>query len=119
VEGRSSSFSVARPKPAAEASPVPRPAAAGGVAYGSLKQFQQRVELYRGSISTVYRATCVASGGRVILKAYHKPKMAAKHLYKLDREVAAMEALRGPHVAELIARFEDADAIYLARARAA
>lgn len=37
--------------------------------------YTQHIELYRGSVSTVYRAVDEATGARVILKCYHKNKM--------------------------------------------
>lgn len=43
--------------------------------YTSAAQFTQRLELYRGSVSTVYRAMDEFTHRRVILKCYHKTKM--------------------------------------------
>lgn len=54
-----------------------------------------------------------ATGARVILKCYHKKKMADKHYHKLEREIRAMVALRGPYVADLYGWFTDGDAIWL------
>ncbi|GLC63752.1 hypothetical protein PLESTF_000070200 [Pleodorina starrii] len=70
----------------------------------------------RCSVSTVYK--CLLSGGKaVVIKTYHKGKMADKHFHKLEREVAAMRALcrevgkKG--VVQLLDTYEDAQGIYL------
>ncbi|KAL6766001.1 kinase-like domain-containing protein, partial [Haematococcus lacustris] len=57
----------------------------------SIAQYSQKVELYRGSVSTVYKALDDVTGTKVILKCYHKKKMQAKHYNKLDREIKAMD----------------------------
>jgi serine/threonine protein kinase len=54
----------------------------------------------------VYKASCIATQTKVIIKAYHKPKMQPKHHHKLQREISAMRALNGPYVAELFSTFE-------------
>ena len=47
------------------------------------------------SISTVLKALCQETGGRVIIKAYHKSKMHPKHFHKLQRELYCMRVLKG------------------------
>ena len=64
-------------------------------------------------MSTVYKGVCATSGARVIIKAYHKPRLGAKHYHKLGREVAAQAVLHGAYVADLYGTFEDAGAVYL------
>ncbi|KAF6256038.1 kinase-like domain-containing protein [Scenedesmus sp. NREL 46B-D3] len=83
------------------------------VKYDSIGQFSQRVELYRGSVATVFKAVCIASNLKVIIKAYYKQKMHPKHIHKLNREMQAMRALNGPYVAEFYASFEDAQCVYI------
>ncbi|PNH12120.1 Serine/threonine-protein kinase 36 [Tetrabaena socialis] len=94
---------------------------------GGKYHFCKRVELYRGSVSTVYkcqllgRAGSAEGAGSVVVKTYHKAKMAEKHLHKLEREIAAMRALSrgsgggggGAGVVQLLDTFEDANAVYL------
>ena len=41
------------------------------------------------SVSTVYKAVEDASGASMVIKSYHKKKMAEKHYHKLEREVGA------------------------------
>lgn len=86
---------------------------APAVTYNNISQFSQKVELYRGSVSTVYKASCVSTQSKVIIKAYHKSKMHPKHHHKLHREIAAMRSLNGPYVAQLYATFEDPNCIYI------
>ena len=88
----------------------PPPAPPPPLRYTRLSQFTHRVEIYRGAVSAVHRAACARTGARVVLKCYHRAAMTERHRHKLGREVAAMRALRGPHVASLLARFDDAEA---------
>lgn len=81
--------------------------------YTSVTQFSQKVELYRGSVATVYKGLCIESNIKVIIKAYHKHKMHLKHHHKLKREILAMKALSGPLVAQIYSTFEDANNIYI------
>ena len=97
---------------AAAAAPF-APAPQARVRYESVGQFAQKVELYRGGTSTVLKGVCLETGGRVIIKAYHKAKMHPKHFHKLQRELAAQRCLRGPYVAEIYGSFEDAACVYL------
>ncbi|KAG2442861.1 hypothetical protein HXX76_002940 [Chlamydomonas incerta] len=53
---------------------------------------KSRVELYKGSVSTVFKCQLVG-GSAVVVKQYHKAKMQDKHFHKLAREVEAMRAL--------------------------
>lgn len=85
--------------------------------YHSANQFSAKVELYRGSVSTVYKAVHDATGARVILKCYHKKKMHEKHYHKLEREIRVMVAMRGPYVAELYGWFSDEESIWLVSLR--
>lgn len=39
--------------------------------------------------------------------------MQAKHYHKLDREIQAMQLMRGPYVAELYCWFQDDDSVWL------
>eukprot|EP00798_Chlamydomonas_sp_ICE-L_P017650 gene17650-23995_t len=82
-------------------------------AYTSIRQFSHKVELYRGSVSTVYKAMDSNASIPVVVKAYHKKKMAEKHYHKLEREVKTMMLMTGPYVAELYSCFADDDNIYL------
>ncbi|GLI68845.1 hypothetical protein VaNZ11_013388, partial [Volvox africanus] len=77
---------------------------------------KKKIELYKGSISTVYK--CLLTGGKpVVIKTYHKAKMAEKHFHKLGREIAAMRALcrevgkKG--VVQLLDTFDDTSGIYI------
>lgn len=89
-------------------------AAAEKIVYSSISQLSNLVELYKGSISTVYRAKCVASGVRVVLKIYHKEKMTPKQMHKLKREVEIQILVRDcPYVCQLLAVFEDDTKKYL------
>eukprot|EP00877_Chromochloris_zofingiensis_P008085 jgi/Chrzof1/352/Cz01g12180.t1 len=83
------------------------------IKYDSVSQFSHKVDLYRGSVSTVYKAVCNTTSNKVIIKAYHKHKMHPKHFHKLHREIQAMRALNGPYVAEFYSTFEDAQCIYI------
>lgn len=65
------------------------------------------------SVATVFKAVCVATNLKVILKAYYKQKMHPKHFHKLHREIQAMKALNGPYVAEFYATFEDPQCVYI------
>ena len=73
-----------------------------------MSQFKHLVEIYAGSISTVYKGVCVASGLRVVVKAYHKAKMTPKQVHKLEREIDIQQRVQGcPFVCQLLATFED------------
>lgn len=65
------------------------------------------------SVATVYKAVCMATNNKVIIKAYFKQKMHPKHHHKLAREIDAMKMLDGPYIAQLYAHFEDTQCIYL------
>ncbi|KXZ56673.1 hypothetical protein GPECTOR_1g606 [Gonium pectorale] len=83
---------------------------------GGKYNFQKKIELYKGSVSTVYK--CLLTGGApVVVKMYHKGKMAEKHLHKLEREIAIMRALGRTgshgHIVQLLDTFEDTQAVYL------
>ncbi|KAA6418559.1 MAG: aurora-like kinase [Trebouxia sp. A1-2] len=77
------------------------------VEYTSNAQFQNRVELYRGSISTVYKALCSTSKDTVIIKAYEKAKMKTKNFLRMEREIKLMRCLVGEGLAQLYGVFED------------
>ncbi|CAK0786186.1 hypothetical protein CVIRNUC_009399 [Coccomyxa viridis] len=82
--------------------------------YTSIGQFQQQVELYRGSISTVYKAVCTATQTPVIIKAYEKSRMKPKNHARLEREVRLMQHLGGAEsMVDLYAVFEDITHKYL------
>eukprot|EP00879_Flechtneria_rotunda_P023005 GHRR01024316.1.p1 GENE.GHRR01024316.1~~GHRR01024316.1.p1 ORF type:complete len:327 (+),score=110.61 GHRR01024316.1:681-1661(+) len=83
------------------------------IKYDSVSQFSQKVELYRGSVATVFKAVCIATNLKVIIKAYYKQKMHPKHFHKLHREIAAMKMLNGPYVSEFYATFEDSQCVYI------
>jgi serine/threonine protein kinase len=61
----------------------------------------------------VFKAVCIASNLKVIIKACYKQKMHPKHFHKLNREMQAMRALNGPYVAEFYASFEDTQCVYI------
>lgn len=89
-------------------------AAVEKITYNSISQLSNLVELYKGSISTVYRAKCVASGARVVVKMYHKDKMTGKQMHKLKREIDIQTLVRDcPYVCQLLADFEDDAKKYL------
>eukprot|EP00892_Ulva_mutabilis_P000440 jgi/Ulvmu1/10397/UM061_0081.1 len=89
-------------------------AAAEKITYSSISQLSNLVELYKGSISTVYRAKCVESGARVVVKMYHKEKMTPKQMHKLKREIDIQTLVRDcPYVCQLLAHFEDEEKKYL------
>jgi len=76
--------------------------------YDKNSVFHQRVELYRGSVSVVYKAVCAATTKTVIVKAYKTHKMSPKQLHKAKREIALMQALRSdPGVVRYLGHFED------------
>ena len=84
-------------------------APARGVDYTRISQFKHLVEIYAGSISTVYKGVCVATGLRMVVKVYHKAKMTAKQVHKLAREIDIQQRVQGcPFVCQLLATFEDA-----------
>ncbi|GFR41246.1 hypothetical protein Agub_g1920 [Astrephomene gubernaculifera] len=83
---------------------------------GGKYTFLKKIELYKGSVSTVYK--CLMPGGNpVVVKTYHKAKMVEKHFHKLEREVAAMRAMSRKvgkkGIVELLDTYEDANAVYL------
>lgn len=65
------------------------------------------------SVATVFKAVCIATSMKVIIKAYYKQKMHPKHFHKLHREIQAMKALNGPYVAEFFSTFEDTQCVYI------
>mmetsp|Transcript_2165 Transcript_2165/g.5127 ORF Transcript_2165/g.5127 Transcript_2165/m.5127 type:complete len:513 (-) Transcript_2165:43-1581(-) len=70
--------------------------------------FYNRLELYRGSVSVVYRATCATTRQQVIVKAYKTHRMNEKQLHKANREIHIMKAVRGdPGVVRYMGHFED------------
>lgn len=84
------------------------------VQYTSINQFSNRTEIYNGSISTVYKAVCVETGTKVVIKVYHKAKMNERHYHKLDREMEVQTKIQdGPYVCQLYAIFEDDEKKYL------
>ncbi|KAK9814680.1 hypothetical protein WJX72_009648 [[Myrmecia] bisecta] len=81
--------------------------------YNSISQFSQKVELYRGSISTVYKAQCLQTQRTVIIKAYDKPKMKLKNFLRMEREIKLMRMLQGDGLVQLFGVFEDDTYKYL------
>lgn len=77
------------------------------VHYTSLNQFQNKVELYRGSISTVYKALCIATRQAVIIKSYEKAKMKQKNFLRMEREIKLMNMLGGDGLVQLYSVFEE------------
>lgn len=65
------------------------------------------------SVATVFKAVCIATNTKVIVKAYYKQKMHPKHFHKLHREIQSMKSLNGPYVAEFYATFEDSQCVYI------
>ena len=63
--------------------------------YSPSSVFTGRVELYRGSISTIFAARCAATGRSVILKEYDGRRMRPKHCARVAREREIMTALGG------------------------
>lgn len=61
----------------------------------------------------MFKAVCIATNTKVIVKAYYKAKMHPKHYHKLQREIETMKSLNGPYVAEFYAHFEDTQCIYI------
>jgi serine/threonine protein kinase len=64
-------------------------------------------------VSTVYKAICIQTQSKVIIKAYRKSKMQGKHFHKLHREIVVMKMLNGPYVAEFYDTFEDEHHVYI------
>eukprot|EP00884_Botryococcus_braunii_P009112 jgi/Botrbrau1/18201/Bobra.53_1s0060.1 len=81
--------------------------------YQSISQFTQVTNLYKGSVSTVYKAISSVSGSTVILKVYHKDKMKPKNMKRMEREILLMKQHGGSGVIELYDNFEDAQNTYL------
>ena len=80
--------------------------------YTKISQFKHLVEVYAGSISTVYKGICVATGLHVVVKVYHKSKMTAKQEHKLVREVDIQNRVKDcPFVCQLLATFSDTDKV--------
>ena len=88
----SSSFTFAAPVIAAVSSPPPQTRLHR---YSTSSVFTGRVELYRGSISTIFAARCGVTGKSVILKEYDGRRMRAKHCARVAREREIMTALGG------------------------
>ena len=63
--------------------------------YSPSSVFTGRVELYRGSTSTIFAARCGVTGRSVILKEYDGRRMRAKHCARVAREREIMTALGG------------------------
>ena len=61
----------------------------------------------------MYKAVDDATGGKVVIKAYHKKKMQPKHYHKLQREINAMSLMGGMYVVQLYCHFQDEDNVYL------
>jgi serine/threonine protein kinase len=86
------------------------PGCAAAVDYARISQFKHLREIYAGSISTVYKGVCVASGAHVVVKVYHKAKMSPKQHHKLAREIDIQNRVKDcPFVCQLLATFEDAN----------
>eukprot|EP00887_Chlorella_sp_A99_P000271 scaffold13.g271.t1 len=85
--------------------------------YRSLSQFRQRMELYRGAVSTVHKATCVATDTEVILKQYFKHHMSEWDLRKMRREIKLLYELQHEcGVARILGDFADAAHHYIVQA---
>ncbi|KAK9795608.1 hypothetical protein WJX73_009393 [Symbiochloris irregularis] len=82
-----------RPGTASAAEATPSPSHPSQVHYTSISQFQQQVELYRGSVSTVYRGICSTTSRSVIIKCYVKAKMKPKNVTRMEREIKLMQSL--------------------------
>eukprot|EP00192_Tetraselmis_astigmatica_P002723 CAMPEP_0117697884 /NCGR_PEP_ID=MMETSP0804-20121206/29475_1 /TAXON_ID=1074897 /ORGANISM="Tetraselmis astigmatica, Strain CCMP880" /LENGTH=549 /DNA_ID=CAMNT_0005512181 /DNA_START=1383 /DNA_END=3032 /DNA_ORIENTATION=+ len=81
----------------------------GTVIYNKNSVFHQRVELYRGSVSVVYKAICGTTHKHVIVKAYKTHRMNKKQTHKTKREIEIMQQMRGdPGVVQYLGHFEDA-----------
>ncbi|KAK9844364.1 hypothetical protein WJX74_001365 [Apatococcus lobatus] len=79
----------------------------GHITFTNLHQFSNKVELYRGSISTVYKAVCIENQQTVIIKIYDKGKMKLKNTLRMEREIRLMKMLTGPGMVSLYGVFED------------
>lgn len=79
-----------------------------------MSQFANLVPVYKGSISTVFRAKCVETGRRVIVKVYFEEKMTPKQMHKLDREVELQNVVKNcPFVCQVLASFHEESKMYL------
>lgn len=87
---------------------------ARNINYTRLSQFKQLVEIYSGSISTVYKGVCAESSTRVVIKVYHKDKMTAKQHHKLEREIKIQTCVKDcPYVCQLLGVFSTTAEVYL------
>lgn len=78
------------------------------VEYTSITQFSHMISVYKGAISTVYRAKCVETGRKLIVKIYFHEKMNPKQRHKLERELQLQKMVKEcPYVCELVAHFEE------------
>lgn len=66
------------------------------------------ISVYKGAISTVYRARCVETGRKLIVKIYFQERMNPKQLHKLEREVQIQNMVKDcPYVCHLVGHFHE------------
>mmetsp|Transcript_30663 Transcript_30663/g.78746 ORF Transcript_30663/g.78746 Transcript_30663/m.78746 type:complete len:348 (+) Transcript_30663:231-1274(+) len=81
--------------------------------YGSITDFVNMVELYRGRHSVVWRCTCKRSRQPLVVKGYVKEKMRERHYGQVAREVVLMQKCRPAGIVRFAGSFEDDRVIYI------
>ena len=82
--------------------------------YTSVGQFTNMISVYKGAISTVFRAKCVETGRKLIVKIYFQDKMNSKQLHKLERELELQILLKDcPYVCHLVGHFDEGNKTHI------
>lgn len=84
------------------------------VEYTAVSQFTGMISVYKGAISTVYRAKCVETGRKLIVKIYFHDKMNSKQLHKLKRELELQKLVKDcPYVCNLLDNFDEGNQTHI------
>ncbi|KAK9817875.1 hypothetical protein WJX72_003532 [[Myrmecia] bisecta] len=86
------------------------------IEYTSPDQFLQKVEIYRGRHSTVWSCICRDTAMPLVVKAYQKNKMHARHFKNVRRELKILQLftrLGFSGVVTLLGTFETSEHIYI------
>ncbi|KAG2482250.1 hypothetical protein HYH03_018813 [Edaphochlamys debaryana] len=83
-----------------------------------LADYQLGARLYKGEVSSVYKAVCIHSGLKVVLKVYSLQRVADNTLHTLVREVRIHSDLAHANVLMLYGVFEEDNRLVLVLERA-
>ena len=82
--------------------------------YTTVSQFTNMISVYKGAISTVFRAKCLETGRKLIVKIYFREKMNSKQVHKLERELELQKLVKNcPYVCNLVDNFDEGNKTHI------